>query len=142
MARYLVLGNQTLGGPALRKELEARAAAEDDCEIHIVVPATPLDHYRIPTRDGQPITIAEHRLQDALGEFASLAADVTGTVGDEHPVKAVTAAVEGEDYDAVIVSTFPPGLSHWLGLDLTSRLSRNLEIPVIHIMAEPTPMSF
>jgi hypothetical protein len=35
------------------------------------------------------------------------------------------------------VSTFPPGLSRWLGGDLPNQLRRRTRLPVHHVIAAP-----
>jgi len=34
------------------------------------------------------------------------------------------------------VSTFPLGISRWLGVDLIHQMRRRFDIPVIHVVAE------
>jgi len=42
---------------------------------------------------------------------------------------------EGSDgFDAVIVSTLPPGVSRWLGLDAPTQIRRRFGIEVIHLI--------
>lgn len=138
MARYLVLANQTLGGAPLLDELRSRIAGDPTCAFHAVVPATPLDHYRFPV-DGERITVAEHRLSEALDELSALDAELTGEVGDPDPVAAVVDQLGAEAYDAVIVSTLPEGISRWVGMDVTSRLERRVDVPVIHVVGHVEP---
>lgn len=138
MSRYLVLANQTLGGEPLREELRARIADDPDCGFHVVVPATPLDHYQFPV-DGERITVAEHRLREALEELSGLPAKVSGEVGDADPVTAVVEQLGEDDYAAVIVSTLPEGISRWLGMDVTSRLERRIDVPITHVIGHEEP---
>jgi hypothetical protein len=87
--------------------------------------------------EGEAIGIARHRLEEALERLRALGADVDGTVGDGRPVDAVGDAIragpEGEPYDAILLSTLPPGLSRWLNQDLPHRLLRTFGLPVIHV---------
>ncbi len=135
MASHLVVGNQTLGSRELFEELRKRAEAETPCRIHVVVPQTPLDHYRHPV-EGASETVAEHRLSVAIEEFGRLDAEVTGSIGDERPLKAVEDAVANGDYDEVILSTFPEGISRWLSADLTHQVQRHVQVPVMHVVAK------
>jgi hypothetical protein len=78
-------------------------------------------------------TIARRRLEVALERFAHLG-DVTGEVGDEHPVDAVRDVLErGERFDGIVLSTLKPGLSRWLRLDLISRVE-SFGLPVVHVV--------
>jgi hypothetical protein len=61
-------------------------------------------------------------------------------VRDPNPVVAATAELgEYPDYDAVVVSTFPVGVSRWLRMDVVSRLERVANVPVHHVVAEDQP---
>lgn len=133
MGRYLVLANQTLGGDRLLEELRDRCADDDGAVVHVIVPATPVHRYEFHT-EGEAVAVAEERLAAALERFGELDATVTGEVGDGHPLYAVRDALRGGGYDEVILSTYPPGLSRWLNLDLISRVQREVELPVTHIV--------
>lgn len=135
MPRHLVLANQTLGGEPLLEVLRD-LAEEEDCELHVVVPATPPDQFQFHT-EGEAIAVAQDRLDDALERFSQLGVDVSGEVGDGHPQYAVNDALRDGGYDSLIVSTFPAGISRWLGMDLISRLERSIELPITHIETEP-----
>jgi hypothetical protein len=39
----------------------------------------------------------------------------------------------------MVLSTLPPGVSRWLGMDLVSRVERAVDLPVTHIIAESEP---
>jgi hypothetical protein len=131
--RILVIANQTLGGPALRRELERRLK-EGACEITLVVPATPPHEHAIWT-EGEAISIAERRLETALDYFSETA-DINGKVGDANPLTAIGDALLDEKYDEIIVSTLPPGLSRWLKQDLPHRVERRYKMPVTTIIAD------
>jgi len=135
MRRYLIVANQTLGGQPLAEKVRT-LMADGPCRFHVVVPATH-PHHHMTWTEGEAISIARHRLEEALGQFRALGADVDGTVGDGRPVDAVgdaiRAAPAGEPYHAILLSTLPPGLSRWLKQDLPHRLSRAFGLPVIHV---------
>jgi hypothetical protein len=131
--RYLVVANQTLGGPELLDRLR-EATETDRCAIHVLVPAS-----ADPTQafhDGdEERRVAHERLEEALERFGQLDAQVTGEVGDHRPVDAVGDVLRrGERFDRVIVSTLPGGISRWLRLDAVSRIERAVEVPVDHIV--------
>lgn len=141
MARILLIGNQTLLSPELADVLSDRAAS-GECSVTIVVPQTPLDRYRSPVSPREyrfapsrqtAETVAEHQLAVALEHLAALPATVTGQIGDEDPLTAVRQAVEADTYDEIIVSTFPEGVSKWLGMDVVGRVTRHVDIPVTHV---------
>jgi hypothetical protein len=130
---YLLIANQTLDSPVLH-EWVARAAANADCRFHVVVPATRIEH-RFTWTEGEGRALARRRLDEALLDFSALGVSVDGEVGDENPVLAASDAMRQWRYDAVVVSTLPPGASRWLRLDLVSRLRRETNLPVVHVEA-------
>jgi hypothetical protein len=137
MRRYLIVANQTLsGGALLAKVRELRDAGP--CSFHVVVPATP-PHGHAYT-EGEARVIAEERLHGGLQHLAELGVDVTGEVGDEHPVYAVQEVLQRERFDQIIVSTLPPKVSKWLRTDLPHRVA-GFGLPVIHVVGGPEPLA-
>jgi hypothetical protein len=66
--------------------------------------------------------------------------EVTGEVGDEHPHEAVQdILLRGETFDAIVLSTLPPGVSRWLKRDLVRRLEVSTGLRVIHVIGQPAP---
>lgn len=137
MKDYLVVANQTLSGEHLLEELQRRVA-EGPCRFHVVVPANVTPDSWTHTID-QAHAIAQERLQHALNTFSALGAEVDGQVGDERPLDAMRDALRRWSCDEVILSTLPAGASRWLGMDLVSRASRVLPIPVTHVEATSVP---
>lgn len=135
--RYLVVANQTLGGAPLTERLRA-CIAEGPCAFHVLVPAN-VDQEGWIHDDDRDLALAQQRLTQALERFAALGADVTGEVGDVSPVEAIHDVLRRTDFDAIILSTLPPGVSRWLRLDLPSRVERSVSIPVTHVVSEETP---
>jgi len=65
---------------------------------------------------------------------------VDGAVGDANPLLAVRDQLDaGHQFDLVVVSTLPPGLSRWLRKDLATRIHRSCGLPVHHVVA-PSPV--
>ena len=136
MARILVIANQTIAEAPLAEAIAARVRS-GDCEFFIVVPATP-PHEQLTWTEGGARSIAAHRLAEAISVLRACGASVDGDVGDPSPVVAAADALRrGPAYDEVIVSTFPPGASRWLKMDLPSRLARLSRLPVCHVIAAP-----
>jgi hypothetical protein len=107
-----------------------------ECTFHLVVPVThPLGKWS----EGEVDAAAEAKLEEGEQAFRAIGAEVTGEVGDANPVYAVATALRGkpdEDWAGIIVSTLPPGISRWLGLDAVSRIKREFDLPVTHLVAE------
>lgn len=137
MKRYLIVANQTLGGAPLLARLK-ECVAEGPCRFHVLVPAN-VDQTGLVHDDASDRELAQQRLSEAMQRFSGLDAEVTGEVGDPSPVEAIGDVLRREDFDEIILSTLPPGISRWLRLDLISRVERSVSIPVTHIVAEEAP---
>lgn len=135
--RYLVVANQTLGGEHLAETVRACLAAGPS-RFHIVVPATQPPDNAVWT-EGEARALAQRRLDAALERFRTLGAEVQGEIGDERPLEAIADAVRDLEFDEIILSTLPPGLSRWLGQDLPHRVERQYELPVRHVIGQPEP---
>lgn len=136
--KYLIVAHQTAGGKALREEVERRSRLHDRTQFVLLVPATRIQHLFTWT-EGESAAEARTRAQEAAELLRESGVRLMEErVGDPDPFVAVTREVrENPDYDGIILSTFPPGMSRWLRLDLPSRLERQLQIPVTHVVVEP-----
>ena len=146
MRRYLVVANQTLGGDDLVRLIAKRAIAEPS-EFFIVAPATPVLELAagaeamaamgvnpvMPCSAEDAREMAQERLKVAVAQLKAVGAQVDGQVGDRDPVRAVETAMEGREFDEIIVSTLPTHLSRWLRQDLPCRLERKTQLPVTHV---------
>lgn len=142
--RILLVANQTLGGDELTEAVRNRVAA-GATEIWVVAPAVtppdPLGAAALATgaqrvaagRGGAEL--AEQRLRDALYRFRALGITVAGEVSDEDALGAVGEALARREFDEVIISTLPTGVSHWLRTDLPSRVQRRFAGPVTTVTA-------
>lgn len=140
MRRILVIANQTLGGDHLARRVQA-LLREGPCLFHVLVPASPPLH-RAWT-EGEALAAARERLEATLERFSALGATVDGELGDPSdgtPIPAIRGVLEREHFDLIILSTLPPGVSRWLGMDLPHRVSRLTDTPVEHVIAEREPV--
>jgi hypothetical protein len=136
--RFLVVANQTLGGPHLIRHVR-RLLAEGPCAFHVLVPATPPREMAVWT-EGDARAVAEERLRAALERLRELGAETDGEVGDPRPLQAIDdVLLRGERFDGIILSTLPPGISRWLKLDLPHRVEARFGLPVTHLVGEPEP---
>ena len=137
MRRYLVVANQTLGGEHLAEAIRTRLA-RGPSNFHVVVPATQRQDQAVWT-EGEARALATKRLEAAVARFRGLGADVEGEVGDDRPLEAIADAVREREFDEIILSTLPPGLSRWLRQDLPHRVERQFDLPVQHVVGDPEP---
>ena len=68
------------------------------------------------------------------------ARDVTVRVGDSSPLLAIGDELRAHpgEYDQLVIRTLPGGTSRWLRLDIPHELRLQVNLPVTHIVAEPT----
>lgn len=133
--RYLVVANQTLGGELLLAKIRELARAGPSA-FHVVVPATPpSDHV---WTEEEAAKLATSRLDSALERMARLGLEADGEVGDGSPVLAIEDAIRDRGpFEAIVLSTLPPGLSRWLRLDLPHRVESAFGLRVIHVIGDP-----
>jgi hypothetical protein len=138
--RYLIVGNQTLASDRLAEKVQdvLAAGAAGPTEIHVVVPATPI-HEHLTWTEGAAHVVAERNLEAAIALFRELGAEVNGTIGDANPMEAIRAALRGQPFDEIILSTLPLGLSRWVKQDLPHRVRREFGLPVTHVVGQSGP---
>jgi hypothetical protein len=133
--RILVVANETLGGGALRDEIEHRAEGEETA-IFVVCPAlnTKLKHW---TSDDDEARAAAHsRLQGLLDALDRDGYTATGDIGDSDPIQAMEDGLRVFGADEVIVSTHPPGRSNWLERDVVRRARERFDVPITHVVVD------
>jgi cell pole-organizing protein PopZ len=133
MRRYLVVANRTLGGGHLLAKVRECLAA-GACEFHVLVPASHTGK-DLTWTEGSDRAAAEARLAEAMARFRAAGATVTGEVGDTNPMEAIGDVLRREQFDEIILSTLPPGISRWLGQDLPTRVRKQHRVPVQHVVA-------
>jgi hypothetical protein len=138
MRRYLVVAHRTLGGQHLLDEVRRRMA-EGPSRFHLLVPCHhPSDH---PWTEHEIEAQATRVLETERKRFEEVGAEVTGEIGDTNPVYAIDGVLRREPFDEIILSTLPAGVSRWLKVDVPSRVRRQFNLPVTHLVAteEPAP---
>jgi hypothetical protein len=151
--RYLVVANQTLGGQELMDAIRDRMSG-GPAQFWVLVPATPTTHLTtdfgalsgafpvdpsvLPSaadvRD-EGIAVAKSNLDAELSRLREVGATADGAVGDPNPLIAIEKAVAQGQFDEIILSTLPPGVSRWLALDLPHRVRRKIDVPLTVITA-------
>jgi hypothetical protein len=77
-----------------------------------------------------------------LTQLRSEGIEAHGQVAHPDPFTAAMHAVRDERVDAIIVSTFPEQRgSSWLRRDLVGRLTREANVPVEHVVVEPSAVA-
>lgn len=138
MSRYLVVAHQTGGSPQLRREIERRLRDEPDAHFGVLVPATPVSHL-FTWDDRETMDVAEGNLR-RISEMITEGGGVVErqVVGSRDPMDALSDELrEGPEYDGIIISTFPQGISRWLKLDLVNQARKRSGLPVMHVVSQP-----
>lgn len=121
----LVLANRTAATDDLVDDLRGRAQRRPS-HFTLVVPAE-----RGHAQD------AERTLAGALGRLREAGLEASGHVGDPDPFYAATETFDPREFDGIVVSTLPTGVSRWLKADLPQRIERATGAPVAHVVARP-----
>jgi hypothetical protein len=132
-------------------------------EFWVLVPATPTTHLvndfnalscafpvdpdllpgaaDVQTRD-QGLAEAQSNLETELQRLRQLGATADGAVGDPDPMKAIETTLAQRQFDEILLSTLPPGISRWLAWDLPHRVRRKTSVPltvIAHPHVSPRP---
>jgi hypothetical protein len=133
-AKVLVVAHQTAATPGLLEAVRQRAG-RGPARFHLVVPRQAHGMHKVVDPQDASVDEANQVLVVALPKLSDAAgAEVTGSIGDAEPLMAIQDAVNLGDYDEIIISTLPLGISRWLKLDLVSK-ARGLGLPVTHVAA-------
>lgn len=137
MARHLVVANQTAASNELAQRLRELAAAQPGAEFVLLVPATAVADLLV-WEEGASEDAALRRAEAARAHLEAAGVSVVETrVGDADPCTAVGDELRSNPgYETIVVATFQPGLSRWLGLDLPARIRRMApDSEVIHVVS-------
>ncbi len=139
MSRYLVVAHQTAGSPEVVERVREIASTDPAAEFVLLVPATPVSHLLL-WEEGETLKIARRRAETAKARLQAVTTQaVAARVGDGSPLQAIADELtQHPGYDAILISTLPPGMSRWLRMDLPRRVARQFSIKVIHVVAQPT----
>lgn len=135
MSRYLVVTHQTALSPDLQRKVRTLVAEDPAAEFAVLVPEAPGPPV---TWEGETVDVAGQRAEAAktLLEETARARVVRTAVGATDPLQAITDELLARPgYDALVISTLPPGISRWLKLDLVHRAERKFGLRVIHVVA-------
>ncbi len=133
--RILVIANETVGGAALRDVIRAKSEGFRE-EVLVVCPAlnSPLRHW---ASDEDPARAAAHeRLERSLARLRDLGIEARGEVGDGDPLQAMEDALRTFGADEIILSTHPPGRSHWLEKKVVERARERFAVPITHVVTD------
>lgn len=134
--RVLVVANRTADSADLIAALR-RQAERGPTGFTLLVPAVPHGlSWAADMKAGwsEAVERAEHAAASIRQAGLGLE-DVI--VGDPDPFAAVGDVLHAREFDEVIVSVLPRGVSKWLALGLPARLRRSIDLPVTQVTAQP-----
>jgi len=135
--RILVIANETVGGDELLALLGVKAEGVDE-EMLLVCPALN-SRVRTWTSDEDPARAdAQERLDASLSRLASAGVSARGEIGDGDPLQALEDALREFPADEIVVSTHPPGRSHWLEQGVVEQARLRYDVPVTHVVVDVT----
>jgi GABA permease len=133
--RILVIANETVGGDELRTLLERKAEGVAE-EMLLVCPALN-SRVRTWTSDEDPARAeAQSRLDASLARLAEAGVSARGEIGDGDPLQALEDALREFPADEIVVSTHPPGRSHWLEQGVVEQARHRYDVPVTHVVVD------
>jgi hypothetical protein len=133
--RILVVANETVGGEALREQIERRGEGRR-ATVLVVSPAlnSPIRHWASdedPAREE-----ARKRLDASLERLRKTGIEARGEVGDAEPLQAIEDAVRTFGPDEIIISTHPEGRSHWLERGVVTGARERFAVPITHVVVD------
>jgi GABA permease len=133
--RILVVANETVGGPELLSEIRNRSLGRA-VSVLVVCPAlnSPLRHWVSDEDDAREA--AQSRLDSSLEAMRSAGLSADGEIGDGDPVQAIEDALRTFQPDELILSTHPPGRSHWLERGVVEKARERFDLPLTHVVVD------
>ncbi len=139
MGRYLVVAHQTASNPELIERLRMQAGIDPDAVFTLLVPVTfPGSAFVVDQQ--KAIEEARATAHEARNLYERYGLPVVRTeVSDASPILAIEdeMRVLPGFYDAIVLSTFPPGMSRWLHLDVHTLAERKFGLPIFHVISQP-----
>jgi GABA permease len=119
----------------LLEEIRKRSTGRRS-RVLVVSPAlnSPLRHWA-SDEDGAR-EAAQVRLDTSLAAMRAAGLDATGEIGDGDPIQAIEDAVRTFRPDELIVSTHPPGRSHWLERGVVDGARSRFDVPLTHVVVD------
>jgi hypothetical protein len=133
--RILVVANETVAGRELLECIEQKAESVRE-RVRVVCPAlnSPLRHW--VSDEDEARALAQKRLDRSLTSLREAGVDATGEIGDGDPLQAIADALRTFAPDELIISTHPPGRSHWLERGIVERAKERFALPVTHVVVD------
>jgi hypothetical protein len=133
--RILVVANETVGGGELRDLLGAKAAGVRE-DVLLVCPALNSKLKTWTSDEDGARAAAQARLDTSLARLSEQGVKARGEIGDGDPLQALEDALREFPADEIVVSTHPPGRSHWLEQGVVESARLRYDVPVTHVVVD------
>jgi hypothetical protein len=133
--RILVVANETVAGHELRDLLGQKAAGVSE-DVLLVCPALNSKLRTWTSDEDGARAAAQSRLDASLTRLAELGVQARGEIGDGDPLQALEDALREFPADEIVVSTHPPGRSHWLEQGVVENARLRYDVPVTHVVVD------
>ncbi len=133
--RILVIANETVGGTELLSVLRGMAEGVRE-QFFVVTPALNSKMRQWVSDEDGARAAAQHRLDDSLAELGRAGVRARGEVGDGDPLQAIEDALAIFGADEIVISTHPPGRSHWLERDVVEQARARFAVPITHVVVD------
>lgn len=138
MASYLLVANETAESQEMLRAVAEINDSDPVADFVILIPATPLNllqQFEGTAKSARGL--AAQRAQSTRRHLERLGLRVKSTrIGNWDPYMAIEEELVNDKYEAIILSTLPPGVSRWLRMDLPSRVARrHPEIKLVHVVS-------
>ena len=79
---------------------------------------------------------AQARLDASLSRLVDAGVSARGDIGDGNPLQALEDALREFPADEIVVSTHPPGRSHWLEQGVVEQARLRYDVPITHVVVD------
>jgi hypothetical protein len=79
---------------------------------------------------------AQSRLDASLAQLSESGVTARGEIGDGDPLQALEDALRVFPADEIVLSTHPPGRSHWLEQGVVELARQRYDVPITHVVVD------
>lgn len=133
--RILVVANETVGGGELRELIGRRATGVRE-DVLVVCPALNSKLHTWTSDEDAARAAAQARLDASLDRLRGEGIAARGEIGDGDPLQALEDALRVFPADEIVISTHPPGRSHWLERGVVDQARLRFDVPVTHVVVD------
>ena len=133
--KILVVANETVAGGELHALLGRKAEGVSE-DVLVVCPALNSKLNTWTSDEDGARAAAQGRLDSSLTRLREAGIAARGEIGDGDPLQALEDALRVFPADEVVVSTHPPGRSHWLEQGVVEQARLRFDVPVTHVVVD------